>query len=52
MGAKIIKVDDFTYNKLREIQNRYREKYERFISLGDLIKMILTIPSYIKNLMQ
>lgn len=45
-----IRIDDNHYEKLAALQAKYKEKYGKFISLGDLINMIITIPNFIRDL--
>lgn len=45
-----IRIDDNHYEKLVELQTAYKEKYGKFISLGNLINMLITLPNFIKEL--
>lgn len=45
-----IAVDECTNDKLLALQEIYKQKYNKFIPLGKLINMILTIPNFLKEL--
>lgn len=45
-----IAVNEGTNDKLLALQALYKEKYGKFISLGNLINLILTLPNFIKSL--
>jgi hypothetical protein len=45
MARKMIQMDETVYNKLIELQRLYKEKFKKFISLGDLINLIIALPT-------
>lgn len=50
MARKMIQINERTYDKLLELQNLYKEKYKQFISLGNLINVIITLPTIVNEL--
>lgn len=43
-------MDERVYNKLIELQRLYKEKFKRFISLGDLVNLIIALPTLVAEL--
>lgn len=50
MTRKMIQMNERIYDKLVELQSLYKEKFKRFISLGDLINLIISLPTLVKEL--
>jgi hypothetical protein len=50
MTRKTVQMNERTYNKLLELQNLYKVKFKRFISLGDLINVIIALPTIVNEL--
>lgn len=50
MTRKMVQMDERTYYKLIELQSLYKEKFKRFISLGDLINLMIALPSLVSEL--
>lgn len=50
MPRKMVQMNERTYNKLIELQNLYKEKFKRFISLGDLINLMIALPTLVSEL--
>ena len=50
MPRKMVQMDERTYHKLIELQNLYKEKFKRFISLGDLINLMIALPTLVSEL--
>lgn len=45
-----IRIDDSHYDKLVALQTAYKEKYGKFISLGNLINLIISLPNFVRDL--
>lgn len=50
MARKMVQMDERVYNTLVELQGLYKEKFKRFISLGDLINLIISLPTLVVEL--
>lgn len=50
MARKMVQMDERVYNTLVELQSLYKEKYKRFVSLGDLINLIISLPTLVVEL--
>lgn len=50
MSRKTVQMDERVYHKLTELQELYKEKFKRFISLGDLINLIISLPTLVAEL--
>ena len=50
MSRKMVQMDERTYHKLIELQNLYKEKFKRFISLGNLINLMIALPTLVSEL--
>ena len=50
MTRKMVQMNERTYHKLVELQNLYKEKFKRFISLGDLINLMIALPTLVSEL--
>ena len=50
MTRKMVQMNERTYYKLVELQNLYKEKFKRFISLGDLINLMIALPTLVSEL--
>lgn len=50
MTRKMVQMNERTYHKLVELQNLYKEKFKRFISLGDLINLMIALPTLVGEL--
>ena len=47
---KIMRIKDDVYNELVLIQKAYTMTYNKFISLGNVVDLILNVPSIIPEL--
>ena len=47
---KIMRIKDDIYNELVLLQKAYTETYKKFISLGDVVGIIMNVPSMIPEL--
>lgn len=50
MTRKMVQMSERTYHKLVELQDLYKEKFKRFISLGDLINLMIALPTLVSEL--
>jgi hypothetical protein len=50
MARKMVQVNERIYDELVKLQSLYKEKFKRFISLGDLINLIISLPTIVKEL--
>ena len=50
MTRKMVQMNERTYYKLVELQDLYKEKFKRFISLGDLINLMIALPTLVSEL--
>lgn len=47
---KIMRIKDNIYNELVLLQKAYTETYKKFISLGDIVGLIMNVQSIIPEL--
>ena len=47
---KIMRIKDDIYNELASLQKAYTATYNKFISLGDMVGIIMNVPSMIPEL--
>ena len=50
MTRKMVQMNERTYNKLVELKNLYEAKFKHFISLGDLINLMIALPTLVSEL--
>ena len=50
MTRKMVQMNERTYHRLVELQDLYKEKFKRFISLGDLINLMIALPTLVSEL--
>lgn len=50
MARKVVQLDEAVYKKLTVMQKRYKEQYNKFISLSTLISLIISLPTFVTEL--